>query len=520
MINVKRVNRCGIVSLLFLSALAGLAQTGTGSTSSNVTGRTSDNTSAGGESKPALPWQFLARPMGVLDSATWKQVNTPLADCKNNPDKCSVPSRQLEQLFDITIGKELKRSLPAYVVIHVVAYGDKVSDDWYLYRSEKGKYGDPRWTYQKFTGQRIYGARSVFFLFVHTNVKAITQDHARQQIRNMVLMAHDKKIVREEAAEIEKRFASNPQLKTSLAKLPDPDTSAEELNALIEAALKSGSLTVPGTATEVHPFCEPTSGEHFQWVGDGEVSSTYLKVRYEAAVVRRTPANIENLRTILGLLFGAHAENLACINLAADDVLWGAGRIDKIGLSSDVSIAGYSVDNIDDVGKPVKEDERSQRQLGSLGSYNDEQLYWWDASIGIPVHKIKDLQYSDSNNTVTASQVDKQSAYAMFNVMLHPVDLSDPGNNKWPRILVGFPLASSPWDKLFAGGAVGLPLKPFKDFQFFAGATFLRTKQPATLAPGDAADPAQLQNDLRIKTTPKFTFGINVPVKSVIDRLK
>src|SRR6266700_4109854 len=262
MMNLDRLKGCSIVSVLLLSVLAGQAQTGGGRTSSNVTGRAAENTSTQDESKPALPWKFLARPMGVLDSATWKQVNTPLVDCKNDPDKCKVPSRELEQLFDITIGKELKRSLPAYVVIHVVAYGDKVSDDWYLYRSEKGRYGDPKWTYQKFTGQRVYGARSVFFLFVHTNVKAITQDHARQQIRNMVSMAHDKKIVREETAEeetaeIEKRFASNPQLKTSLAKLPDPDTSAEELNALIEAALKSGSLTVPATA-EVHPFCEPT----------------------------------------------------------------------------------------------------------------------------------------------------------------------------------------------------------------------------------------------------------------------
>jgi hypothetical protein len=108
----------------------------------------------------------------------------------------------------------------------------------------------------------------------------------------------------------------------------------------------------------------------------------------------------------------------------------------------------------------------------------------------------------------------------MFNLMLHPVDLSDSSYNVWPRILVGFPLASSPWDKLFAGGAIGLPLKPFKDFQFFAGATFIRDKQPATLAAGSSATAAQLQNDLRIKTTPKFTFGINVPVKSVIDKLR
>ena len=119
-----------------------------------------------------------------------------------------------------------------------------------------------------------------------------------------------------------------------------------------------------------------------------------------------------------------------------------------------------------------------------------------------------------------ASQVDKQSVYAMFNLMIRPADLTDPKSNIWPRLLVGFPLASSPWDKLFAGAGIGIPLKPFRNFQFFAGATFIRSKQPATLAAGSSATEAELQNDLKLKTTPKFTFGINVPVKSVIDQLK
>lgn len=142
-----------------------------------------------------------------------------------------------------------------------------------------------------------------------------------------------------------------------------------------------------------------------------------------------------------------------------------------------------------------------------------------DASIGVPVHKIKDLKYSVAGNTVVASQVDRQSAYAMFNLMLYPVDLSDARSNWTPRIPVGFPLSSSPWDRLFAGAGVGLPVKPLRNFQFFAGATFNRSKQPATLAPGDPATDGQLQSDLRIKMTPKFTFGINVPVLSVLEKL-
>jgi hypothetical protein len=200
--------------------------------------------------------------------------------------------------------------------------------------------------------------------------------------------------------------------------------------------------------------------------------------------------------------------------------LWGAGRLENLSLPSDITIAGYELKSDLADNKAIPDAERSASQLGSTEKYIDEQLYWWDASIGIPVHKIKDLNYSDTDNTVTATQVDRQSAYAMFNLMLMPVDLSNPKDNIKPRLLVGFPLASNPWDKLFAGGAIGLPLKPLRNFQFFAGMTFLRTTQPATLAAGDPASSAQLKNDLKIKTTPKFTFGINVPVLSVIDKLK
>ncbi len=150
---------------------------------------------------------------------------------------------------------------------------------------------------------------------------------------------------------------------------------------------------------------------------------------------------------------------------------------------------------------------------------NDEGKYWWDASIGIPVNKIKDLQYSSSNNTIEATQVSKQSAYAMFNLMLRPVDLQDPKSNLMPRILLGFPLASDPWDRLFAGGGIGLP-KIMIGSQFFVGAVFSRVSTPTSLTAGSSASQAQLQNDSRLRVQYKLMFGINVPVKSVIDKLK
>jgi len=483
------------------------------------------------DAKP-LPWKFLAKPMGALDASQWNTVLTSF-DCADAP-KCPMPDDgKLTALFTATIGeRQLRKSRPIYVVLHVVQYPKPAmdgssspssqdltskADQWYLYRSAKSHYGDPRWTYEKFTGQRIYGASSVYFLFLHLNAKVITLQHATQQVACMIQIAKggrtdkcsDDQRNQDIQADLEKSSLNN-----ALKQVPDGISDDQ-----ISGAINSGKLAnLSGTLANVS-LCEAGSLDHFQWSGAGGISSTYTRIRYEAAVVKRTPANVANLKIILGLLFGGVQANAAesCLKIAARDVLWGAGRIDNIGLPSDISIAGYSVKDAD---KPVQEADRSSAQIGTTGSYNDEQLYWWDASIGIPVHKIKDLQYSESDNVVTATQVDKQSAYAMFNLMIHPVDLSNPGDNVWPRILVGFPLSSSPWDKLFAGGAIGLPLKPFKNFQFFAGATFMRNSQPATLTAGDSATNAQLLNDLRIKTTPKFTFGINVPVKSVIDKLK
>lgn len=489
------------------------------------------NPASAADAKP-LPWKFLAKPMGALDAKQWNPVLTSF-DCDDAP-KCPMPDDgKLTALFKATIGdKQLAKSKPVYVVLHVVQYPEPAkdgssspsgqdltskADQWYLYRSAKSHYGDPKWTYEKFTGQRIYGASSVYFLFLHRNAKAITLQHATQQVGCMIQIAKggrtdkcsDDKKNQDTKADLEKSGLAN-----ALNQLPDGISDEQ-----ISSAINSGKLAnLSGTLANLS-LCESGSLDHFQWSGAGGISSTYTRIRYEAAVVKRTPANVENLKIILGLLFGGVQASAAesCLKIAANDVLWGAGKIDNIGLPSDISIAGYSVKDAD---KPVQEADRSGSQIGNTGSYNDEQLYWWDASIGIPVHKIKDLQYSDSDNVVTATQVDKQSAYAMFNLMIRPVDLSNPGDNVWPRILVGFPLSSSPWDKLFAGGAIGLPLKPFKNFQFFAGATFMRNSQPTTLAAGDSATNAQLLNDLRIKTTPKFTFGINVPVKSVIDKLK
>lgn len=442
--------------LVFCMSASARAQQG--GVSSNPPGSNAATPSSN-DPKP-LPWKFLAGPMGLLGpdwAAELKEFGKPEKwNCR--AEKNCAPE-EVKRLVRETIGIDLDRANPTYVVIHVVdsnsGTSSNVADWWYLYRSK-----DKKWSFQEFTAQRIYGSPGVLFVFVHLNAKGILE-----------------------------------------ANLTPEEQSALKANS----ALKNGKI-----------LCEQDTKKRLQWLGNGAIVQDYAKVRYDSAVVKRTPANVANLLDILKILgFGAQGAAACEEKATATLQLWGAGRIEGIGLPSDVSIAGYAAGKDD----AIKDEDRSKIQIGSVGAFNDEQLYWWDASIGIPVHKIKDLQYSESDNTVVAAHVDKQSAYAMFNLMLHPVDLSDPKSNVWPRLLAGFPLSSSPWDSLFAGGGIGIPWKPVQNFQFFAGATFSRNKQPTTLAAGSTATNAQLQNDLRIKFTPKLTFGINVPVKSVLDKL-
>jgi hypothetical protein len=466
-----------------------------------------------GDEKKPLPWKFLASPTGTLD-AKWQDViskdfgTEAKWDCKKAAPPCIPTPDQIENLVKETTGDDIKKLKSAYVLLHVVDYDlvaqKKPADKWFLYRSRDGKWAEPRWDYQKFTGQRIYGSPSILFIFLHLNVKVVSLADATKALRDAINAAR-------EAHKLNTPIPNNQIAKFVEALPADKKLSDSDF----EQAVKANAFRNPSDPAQ--PFVvnirEQDSGEQIQWLGDYGVQSSFANVHYEAAVVKRTPANVANALSLFKIFAQSRLDFVAVPSQKG--IVWGAGRITEVGLPSDISVAGYS----QAADQPLAEEERSTKQIGAVGAYNDEQMYWWDASIGIPVHKLKDLQYSSSNNTVVAREVDRQSAYAMFNLMPHPVDLSDPKMNAWPRILAGFPLSSSPWDSLFVGGGVGIPWKPVQNFQFFVGATFLVSEHAKTLAAGSPADNAQLQNDLKSQTKPKLTFGINVPVKSVIDKL-
>ena len=244
-------------------------------------------------------------------------------------------------------------------------------------------------------------------------------------------------------------------------------------------------------------------------LGDGAVESIFADVHYEAAVVKKTAANIQSFLSLLEILGVASRGDRKGSKTETENVIvWGSGAITNIAVPSDVHLAGY-------YGSASPSDKK---RIGSEVAFDNEGRYLWDVSIGIPVHKIKEVQYSSSAGTVEAKQVEKQNAYAMFNLMPWPVDIKDPKSNLVPRILLGFPLGGDPWSKLFAGCGIGLP-KYMAGSQFFAGVVFNRVSMPSTLTAGASASEAELQNNSRLQMEKKLVVGINVPVKSIMDKL-
>lgn len=135
--------------------------------------------------------------------------------------------------------------------------------------------------------------------------------------------------------------------------------------------------------------------------------------------------------------------------------------------------------------------------------------------VGLPVSKIKELEFNAQDGTVRPKEIDKQKLFAFFNFYLKPIDTKGTQVEPWPHPIVGLALSKKPLDRIFVGGGWGL-----NKIDFFAGVAFNKTQSPATLPQGAAATQSQLESDLKTKYQAKFVVGLNVPVRQILDKLK
>jgi hypothetical protein len=164
-------------------------------------------------------------------------------------------------------------------------------------------------------------------------------------------------------------------------------------------------------------------------------------------------------------------------------------------------------------------------------TFDDEGLYHWDVSVGVPVNSIKELQYSSTDGQVTGKTVSRLNAYGFFDIYPVPTDLKSPPGFGWPHIMVGLPFSGKVFNKPFfgAGGVINprqLPkigpgiskIVPLQ-LNFYGGLVYNKEFRPGTLSVGSSASPGAVSNDLQPHRVWKGQFGIEFSIRDVKDKL-
>jgi hypothetical protein len=222
---------------------------------------------------------------------------------------------------------------------------------------------------------------------------------------------------------------------------------------------------------------------------------------YKFTITKTQASNLASAYALLGIIIPA-AVNAGAPNKPAPKDRWGC---------SAVPIA-YKTSSI-------KEETTlsfgGATPFASTLTFTNEGKEWWDVSFALPVTKVNALQYSSTANTVTASQINKQSLFAVFDLYVPPTNLSTTSYNLIPHPFAGVAMTSQPLHSLLFGASIGLHLA-----EVYMGATLVKQQQLSGLSSGSAANPGQLTAATNYRYKAGFSFGIKISVKTAITTFK
>jgi hypothetical protein len=238
-----------------------------------------------------------------------------------------------------------------------------------------------------------------------------------------------------------------------------------------------------------------------------EETNSY-KASYEISVQKKTPAYIQHLLGLAGL-FNSQRAAAAATDATAPKHYWGVYRLDVRYRPSDIAVSPEA-SLLSATGDPA-----GTKKLGDAQKFDNEGLYFVDFSVGVPVRKISQLSFESTNGLVTAKEVDKTNIMAFLNLYPRPVDIKRTGYDMVPHFVGGVAIDKKPLDKIFLGAGFGPVVA-----NFYLGALFVKQQQLSNLAPGVAATPGQVGNDIRHRYKAQIGFGLNLPVGAIIEKLK
>jgi hypothetical protein len=271
--------------------------------------------------------------------------------------------------------------------------------------------------------------------------------------------------------------------------------------------LVSGDLRIFGSnkvfflAIHLAPMQPPAAGSTGPGQSDYANFRQAVEVSYKLKVSKVEPANVQDLKAFLGVLTGAGGaaaagaapnKNLAeyrmklldTLGIRPYDGLYGAARLTNLENlpvqitttmtatlpKTDPSLADQSVhgetgfwDLINPSTPVAAAPAAGKAQSGCSTSGNqgicpentvtqNEGLYWWDVSIGIPFKGISQVQYDTSGTgQITPRNISKSSAYGFLVLAPWKEDIVSPPSLGIPHILMGLPLSGKILDSPFVG---------------------------------------------------------------------
>jgi hypothetical protein len=224
--------------------------------------------------------------------------------------------------------------------------------------------------------------------------------------------------------------------------------------------------------------------------GDYQIAKGFEQIVYKVSVIQKLPSNIQNLKDGFGVL---HSESTAPAEVDTESVALGNVQQIKIAhIPSDVTVTGFA--------GQVGDQKELEKQ-----TFSNEGKHWWDVGFTLPVREFRAIDYDRESGTITGKEVTRQNLFGTFNLYLPPVDTERTIFRWLPHLLYGLPIQGKVLQRHLVGLGIGL-----NKAEVFAGVTFDQTRRPLA---GSA-------NALETRWIRRFTFGVNIPVRSAINALK
>jgi len=237
---------------------------------------------------------------------------------------------------------------------------------------------------------------------------------------------------------------------------------------------------------------------YFLYVHLNKQSNEDYLARYDFSIFKKTPENINNLFRVAKLFTGQQER-------AASAHVWGGGRVDVEYVPSDVVITAKFV-------PAAQRDSNPGIALDKPKKFDNEGRYWWDFSVGVPMRRISQFEFQTTNNTLAPKEVNKQNMFALLNLYPIPVDIKGSTYSWIPHFIGGVAIAKQPQNKILVGAGFGPQFA-----NFYLGSLFVKQAEVQS-EDGDASTPAAMKPRTRYK--PQFSFGLNLPVRGIIEALK